>query len=97
MFSDVFGTTAAAGSLNNFYVTRANLTEGWNVVYDKKVMGNEKALTLAAAKHTGSMTNKVSLWTGAKATKTTTGWSTVSVVSTAKSAESMSKHPSIAT
>jgi hypothetical protein len=97
MYNKTFGTPAAAGAQNNFYVTRNSGSEGFNIVVDDKVMGNAKALTLAASAHTGSMTNTVSLWTGAKATKTTTGWSTIAVSSVAKSADSMGKHPSIAT
>lgn len=73
------------------------MTEGWRVTYDAKVMGNAKAQTLDLAKHTGSMTNKVSLWTGVAASTTATGWSTVAVSSTAKSADSLSIHPSVAT
>ena len=60
-------------------------------------MGNEKEQTLNKSTHGGSMTNKVSLWTGVVATAKTTGWSTISVSSTAKSANSLSKHPSVST
>lgn len=60
-------------------------------------MGNGTEQTLAKAKHTGDMTNKVSLWTGVAATTTASGWSTVKVESSAKKAESMSVHPSVAT
>lgn len=60
-------------------------------------MGNEKAQTLDLAKHTGSMTNKVSLWTGVAATTTASGWSTVKVESSSKKAESMAVHPSVST
>lgn len=60
-------------------------------------MGNTTEQTLNKSTHGGNMTNKVSLWIGVASTATTTGWSTISVSSTAKSANSLSKHPSVST
>merc|ERR1712054_714003 len=90
LFGSTFGSVAAAGALNDFYVTRgAQMTEAWHVTLDANVMGNSKDQTLANSFHTGALTNSVALWTGVAATDTTLGWSTLAVTSTAKSAESM--------
>lgn len=93
-----FGSAAAAGALNDFHVTRGfGVTEAFHVTFDAKVMGNAKEQTLAKSMHTGSMTNKVSLWTGAAPVGKAVGWSTLAMTSTAKSAESLSVHPSVMT
>jgi hypothetical protein len=50
LFGKTFGSTAAAGALNDFYVTRgAQMLEAFHVTFDDKAMGNSKAQTLAAA------------------------------------------------
>lgn len=97
LFNKTFGTAAAAGALNDFYVTRSSMTEAFHVTMDSNVMGNAKEQTLDKSFHTGSMTNKVALWTGLAPVSPASGWSTLSVSSTAKADQSMSKHPSIAT
>jgi len=77
------------------------MAEGFHVTYDAKVMGTgdptKAAQTLAGAKHTGTVTNKVTLWTGVAATTTATGWTTVKVESNSKKDESLSVHPSVST
>jgi len=97
LYNKTFGTSATAGAMKKFYVTRGSMAEAWDVTYDDKVMGNAKAQTLNDAKHTGAMTNKVSLWTGVAATATATGWSTVKVESNASKANSLGVHPSTST
>lgn len=98
LYGKVFGSAAAAGALDDFHVSRGfGVTEAFHVTFDAKVMGNEKEQTLAKSMHTGAMTNKVSLWTGAAPVGTAVGWSTLAMTSTAKSAESLSVHPSIMT
>jgi hypothetical protein len=98
LFGKTFGSAAAAGALNDFYVTRGTQTaEAFHVTFDAKVMGNAKEQTLAKSVHAGSMTNNVSLWTGVAPVGKAAGWSTLSITSTAKSAESLGKHPSVMT
>merc|ERR1712216_1022402 len=89
-----FGSVAAAGALNDFWVTRSSSAEGFHVTLDAKVMGNKKDQTLANSFHTGSMTNKVALWTGKAPVAPAAGWSTLSVTSSAKNTESLDCHPS---
>jgi len=83
--------------LNDFWVTRGLGAEGFHVTLDKKVMGNKTQQTLVKSFHTGIMTNKVQKWTGKAPVAKAVGWSTLLVTSTAKSAESLDVHPSIAT
>jgi hypothetical protein len=99
LYNKTFGTAAAAGALNEFYVTRGSpIAEAFHVTFDAKVMTNQKATSLAKAVHTGVMTNKVTLWTGLAPVAPAAGWSTLSVTSTAKKTESMGeKHPSAMT
>lgn len=95
LFGKTFGSAAAAGALNDFYVTRgAGMTEAFHVTFDAKAMGNSKAQTLAAATHTNSVTNNVALWTGVAPAGKALGWTTLAITSSSKVANSLGKHPS---
>jgi hypothetical protein len=64
-------------------------TNGWNINYDNKSMGNPSASTLDAAKHTNVVTNTWTQW-GNESTNP-------SVVTDDAKANSLGDHPSTVT
>jgi hypothetical protein len=48
---------------NKIWVARGAYDEVWNVVYDAKPLANA-TVTINAAKHSGTMTNKLTAWSG---------------------------------
>jgi hypothetical protein len=89
-FWGTFGAETATATSNKFYITQNSNASGWQVEYDAKPLSNTVSVALDVnAKVKGTMTNKVTAWTGVIPK--------IKVESSASKTNSLDKHPSTTT